>query len=261
MPSCGPPKATLGWCSRGTAWSLSPRLLGGPAGYQVIEADGEEEDRKAQGKCLTLEVGARPEHDPSRSESSRQNGGSQKGTEGSQDTVATDAHPPVRPLQGWASLRPGRTRNPSQAAKRAGSRTRTTSWASCAKRLQWGFPRGVQGNRNRWDENGAKNSIPREYVESASRQECESRATPRVTAIRARSRAHGCRRKRRAVATRAARTATRSECVMARWAKTEVSGMCSTHPMASRSGSAAQAAAARETRASGLRGWSHVPRA
>src|SRR6267143_1693746 len=139
---------------------------------------------------------------------------------------------------------------PSHPISTAGRKTTKASWMSWpAKPL--GSPRGVHGNRNSCTERGAKNSTPKEYRESASRQPWERSAKPRTRAIRDRCCRHGSLRKKTAVMTRAPISAKASECVMARCAKSEVLARCSGAQSTSMSGRAAQAAAATHTRGVG----------
>ena len=92
------------------------------------------------------------------------------------------------------------------------------SWTSCPAKSPFGSPSGVHGKRKRRCENGAKNSIPNEYVDSASRQPWDSSARPETRARRVRCRAHCGPRKKMSVAAAAPTTANASECVIARCA-------------------------------------------
>src|SRR5881628_2085859 len=76
----------------------------------------------------------------------------------------------------------------------------------------------------------------------------EMSARLRMVAIATRCVAHAGPRKKSIVVTSAAASANGSECVMARWLKSEVSETRSDHPIASMSGRAAHVAAATQTR-------------
>ncbi len=63
---------------------------------------------------------------------------------------------------GAESTRRPRCLRPSHPINTAGRKTTRASCMSWPASLPFGSPRGVQGKRNRWSENGAKNSMPKE---------------------------------------------------------------------------------------------------